>query len=67
MTPSISRLRVDALIKSVLYFTFSIVKMRPSMNIVFHAVVGRALGQFVAAPADLKTANGTSGTPVRFK
>lgn len=41
--------------------------MRPSINIVLYAVIGGALSQFVAPPTDLKTANSTSGIPVRFK
>ncbi|KAI3396810.1 hypothetical protein diail_11639 [Diaporthe ilicicola] len=41
--------------------------MRSSMKLVYCALLGRALGQFVKAPTDLKTVKGPSGIPVRFK
>lgn len=41
--------------------------MRPSIKIAFCVSLGRVLGQFVKAPTDLRTANGTSGISVRFK
>jgi carboxypeptidase C (cathepsin A) len=41
--------------------------MRLCTTTVLHAIISAALGQFVAAPTDLKTVNTSAGIPVRFK
>lgn len=41
--------------------------MRLFTSTVISAIIGSAVGQFVTAPTDLRTANTTTGIPVRFK